>query len=350
MMVSEHGAASHGRADVDGVASKPVRNASIDWMRAASIWYIVGFWHLFGYVPTAPWSPERAAVFYRITTMILALFVLISGYLLGRAKVELTGPGLWSFYRKRLIRVYPPYLLALIVFAAGGILGASPVKAAVLVSMVSPPSPVTLWFVTMIVLFYLVAPFLIAAMHRPVILVGAVTLAWLVLSAVWWTVGALDVRLLMYLPVFVAGLLLARYPVAPRPPLLVALAVLTACAYAISLRAPVPADRSIWLAPVAFFGSLFVFLTMNERLPENRIVSLLSGGSFFLYLFHRPIYTVLIKVAALAGIEGWAARLAVLYVVGFPAAVAFGIVAQRLYDAGVAKLYAGPLASGPDRS
>lgn len=315
-------------------------------MRAASIWYIVGFWHLFGYAPEAAWSPERTIVLYRVTTIVLALFVLISGYLLGQAKVDLGKKGLWRFYRKRLIRIYPPYLVALAIFAAGGILGASPVKAALLVSMVSPPPPFTLWFVTMIVLFYLIAPFLLAIVGRPALLVATVSLVWLALFALWRATGALDERLLMYLPVFVTGLLLARYPAATRPWLLVSVAALTAAGYVVSLRAPPPADRSLWLGPVAWAGSLLVFLAVNGRMPANRLVATLSAGSFFLYLFHRPIYVVAIKVVKSVGWGAPHAELVVLYSVAFPAAVIFGIVAQRMYDRLVDRFAKPRLASG----
>src|SRR4051812_37074523 len=99
-------------------------NASIDWMRALSIIYIAGFWHLFGY--STVWKPNNFAVFFRITVVALGLFVFISGYLLASGKVIPLGQSTLKFWIRRLIRIYPPYLVAIVVFAGCGLLNASP--------------------------------------------------------------------------------------------------------------------------------------------------------------------------------------------------------------------------------
>lgn len=314
--------------------SRPVqtRNASIDWMRMASIWYIVGFWHLFGY--TSYWNAEDVPLFFRVTNIVLGLFVLISGYLLGGARIEPNLASIGRFYGKRLVRVYPPYLIALAVFAAAHILGSSPIKAALLISMVSPPAPFTLWFVTMIVLFYLLAPLLIL-LGQPWRIVAAGGALWAVLFAYWHATGRLDVRLLVYLPVFVAGLLLARHPLRATAPVSLALLALTGLGYWISLRAEYPADISIWSAPIALFGSLLIFTLLNGRLPASPIVTMFANGAFFLYLFHRPIYKVVAKVV---GANHPFEQVIALYAIGFPLALVVGIYGQRVYDAVVDRL------------
>lgn len=320
----------------DGASKDRPRNASIDWMRVGSIWYIVGFWHLFGY--TYYWDPSTVPFFYRVTNAVLGLFVLISGYLLGQAKVQLRWAAVGTFYWKRLLRIYPPYLAALALFAGAGILGASPIKAALLISMVSPPAPFTLWFVTMIVLFYLISPLLITGLGRPAVTLPLCLLGWALAFAYWLLASGMDTRLLIYFPVFVAGLFLARYPLEGRPAVLLSLLVLTLAAYAVSLRATGVIDQSIWSGPVALFGSLLIFLTFNHRLPTNRAIAVLSAGSFFLYLFHRLIYMTLMKVMILSGVADPLVRTIALYVIGFPFAVLFGIAGQRGYDWAVAGL------------
>ena len=62
-------------------------------MRAVSMLYIVGFWHLLDYTKVAGWHYNP--VTYRLTVGALSLFVLISGFLTGRT-------GRWSGPRRNL--------------------------------------------------------------------------------------------------------------------------------------------------------------------------------------------------------------------------------------------------------
>jgi peptidoglycan/LPS O-acetylase OafA/YrhL len=116
------------------------RNAAVDTLRALSVLYIIGFWHLLEYAAPIPWRAHP--VFDRLTMVVLSLFVLISGYLMGRSKAPVTGRELRGFYVARLLRIYPPYLLALLCFyLIGNVSGNIAVKGALLVSMMAPPPP-----------------------------------------------------------------------------------------------------------------------------------------------------------------------------------------------------------------
>ncbi len=59
-----------------------MRKVPIDVMRAVSMLYIVGFWHLLDYTKVVTWHYNL--VTYRLTVAALSLFVLISGFLTGR--------------------------------------------------------------------------------------------------------------------------------------------------------------------------------------------------------------------------------------------------------------------------
>lgn len=314
------------------------RDAAIDWMRALSILYIVGFWHLHNYTSFLPWY--RAAPFARVTVLALALFVLISGFLAGRAGKPITAAGLADYYCRRLIRIYPPYLLALIVFTVLGLSGAAFLPSALMINMIVPPPPFTLWFMTMIVLFYLAAPFLLAIARRPARLVGAVALAWLALFALDRLAFDVEDRLLIYLPAFTAGILVANNPLPRRTMLLGGAAVVAAAGYALSLGAPaLDADQSLWMTVWATSSAVFTFVALRGTLPRSRIIEELSLGGFFLYLFHRPIYVVLLK---LSGVQAPWSRELMLVGLGLPLAIAFGIVAQRTYDLLITRPFSGP--------
>jgi peptidoglycan/LPS O-acetylase OafA/YrhL len=316
----------------DGSAAS--RDAAIDWMRALSILYVAGFWHLHNYTSFVPWY--QAQPFARLTVLALALFALISGFLAGKAGKRITARGLGAYYRRRLIRIYPPYLLALIVFTVMNMSGAAFLPSALMVNMIVPPPPFTLWFMTMIVLFYLVAPFLLAMADRPLRLVMIVSLVWVTYFILSRWVLNMEDRLLIYLPVFVAGILIRNAGQRRRKFLLTASALLAVIGYGLSLEAPVlDPDRSLWMALWATSSAVFMFVLLRGHLPRSAIIEELSRGGFFLYLFHRPIYVVLLEVS---GVETPWAREVLLLGIGLPVAIAFGIIAQRAYDALIAQL------------
>jgi len=309
------------------------RDAAIDWMRAVSILYIAGFWHLNNYTTALPWY--RDPPFARVTVLALALFVLISGFLAGKAGAPVTRQRLASYYRRRLIRIYPPYLLALGVFTALGLSGAPFLPSALMLNMIVPPPPFTLWFMTMIVLFYLAAPFLLALADRPARLIGTIAVIWMILFALDRFAFGIEDRLLIYLPAFAAGILIANHA-APQRLVLAVSALVAVIGYAVSLNATVQdADQSLWIALWATGSAVFTFVVLRGRLPRSRIVEELSLGGFFLYLFHRPIYVVLLKVS---GVQAPWTRELLLIGIGFPVAIVFGILAQRAYDRAITGL------------
>jgi len=258
--------------------------------------------------------------------------VLISGFLAGRAGTPVTRQTLASYYRRRLIRIYPPYLLALGVFTALGLSGAPFLPSALMLNMIVPPPPFTLWFMTMIVLFYLAAPFLLAIAIRPARLTGAIIAIWMILFTLDRLVLDIEDRLLVYLPAFAAGILIANH-VVPRRLILAASALLAVIGYGISLNAPIlDPDQSLWMALWATASAMFTFVALRGRMPRSRIVEEMSLGGFFLYLFHRPIYVVLLKVSGAQ--TPWTRELLLVFI-GFPAAIVFGILAQRAYDAAI---------------
>jgi len=234
-----------------------------------------------------------------------------------------------------LIRIYPPYLLALGVFTALGLSGAPFLPSALMLNMIVPPPPFTLWFMTMIVLFYLAAPFLLALADRPARLIGTIAVIWMILFALDRLAFDIEDRLLIYLPAFAAGILIANH-VAPQRLVLAVSALVAVIGYAVSMNARVlDADQSLWMVLWATGSAVFTFVVLRGRLPRSRIVEELSLGGFFLYLFHRPIYVVLLKVS---GVQAPWTRELLLVGIGFPVAIVFGILAQRAYDGAITGL------------
>lgn len=219
----------------------------IDGLRFAAIFAVLLF-HIRGEVTGRGLSPiavPAGAQWFNQLVMNgdrgVALFFVISGFILGRPFLRQHRLGgrkvsLASYFKRRLTRLEPPYLLALLIYTAAILLmfpvtfrGLLPSLAASALYVHYPifdrPSAIDFvaWSLEVEVQFYLIAPLLgllyairHTALRRGVL--SAVTVAWG--AIVWQTAsfGDLGLRfgLLKYLHYFLAGLLLTDLLEFPR--------------------------------------------------------------------------------------------------------------------------------------
>ena len=280
-------------AGVGTHAASPTRKVPIDVMRAVSMLYIVGYWHLLDYTKVASWHYNP--VTYRLTVGALALFVLISGFLTGRKDGGLARGEIWRFYKTRFWRIYLPFVIASGLFLAAGINDtAALVKGVTLVAMLLAPPPFTLWFVSMIVLFYLIAPLLIGLRGNEVAYIALCTVIVGAMALYQAETGRIDMRLVLYFPCFAAGIFLAAGSLPSSTLSLIGLLLLAALALVPTLARPsCSMEGDPWAAPWALFGSVAIFLLVmraGRNLKSPAILTQLSEASFFMYLLHRPIY------------------------------------------------------------
>jgi len=252
-------------------AALPMRKVPIDVMRAVSMLYIVGFWHLLDYtkVVRLHYNP----VTYRLTVGALSLFVLISGFLTGRKDGGLARGEIWSFYKTRFWRIYLPFVIASGLFLAARINDTPTlVKGVTLVAMLLAPPPFTLWFVSMIVLFYLIAPLLIGLRGNEVAYIALCTVIVGAMALYQAETGRIDMRLILYFPCFAAGIFLAAGSLPSSPLSLIGLQLLAALALVPTLARPSwRLEGDPWAAPWALFGSIAVFVVvMHAGRNPNR--------------------------------------------------------------------------------
>jgi peptidoglycan/LPS O-acetylase OafA/YrhL len=274
-------------------AAVPTRKVPIDVMRAVSMLYIVGFWHLLDYTNVVGW--HHNPVTYRLTVGALSLFVLISGFLTGRKDGGLARGEIWSFYKTRFWRIYLPFVIASGLFLAAGISDTLALfKGVTLVAMLLAPPPFTLWFVDMIILFYLIAPLLIGVRANEVAYIAvcaAIVGAMMLYQA---ETGRMDMRLILYFPCFAAGIFLAAGTLPSSTLSLIGLLLLAVLSLVPTLARPAwGLEGDPWAAPWALFGSLAVFVVVmraGRNLKPPAILTQISEASFFMYLLHRPLY------------------------------------------------------------
>lgn len=304
------------------------RNSSIDWMRVICILYITGFWHLLDNTSFA--SAHHIVPFYQFTVAALSLFVFLSGYLLGRTPIDINRAGLLNFYVRRLLRIYPPYLLALLLFGVVGLASVRTLlKASVLISMVDGPAPQTLWFITMIMVFYISVPFLRALCHRPIVLATVAALCWGSFATGWAATNRFDVRPLLYWPSFVLGLSFASRRVLLSRTVVAFLVLAVASGSWLSTFSQGPTDLSLWSVPLAWSAAPLIFLLLNKRLPNVRGITAVALGSYFLYLIHKPVFILTLSLTNLPIISPWRLpALLMIWLITIPVA----IYSQKLYD------------------
>jgi len=90
------------------------RIVSLDLLRGLSVLYIVGFWHMFNYTQCFPQYYNFITL--RLTLIILASYTFLSGYFIGLKDVILTSKSIKNFLLNRIMRIYPLYILAIVVF------------------------------------------------------------------------------------------------------------------------------------------------------------------------------------------------------------------------------------------
>jgi peptidoglycan/LPS O-acetylase OafA/YrhL len=261
-------------------------------LRGASVLYIVGFWHLMEYAPI--WPGYYNPLSLRATVIVLGLFTFLSGWLLGQRHTAPSMAGLKQFYMNRFFRIYPLYLGAIGLFFICHLSeGSALLKAALLVSMFDGPQPPTLWFITILVLFYFVAPPLIYASNGGPIFWALAAFIFGSLVLVSSLSTAVDPRLVVYFPAFVGGIYLAHRGLDRLNYMLAFSSVGFLLSIVLSVCTGNNPEASFWSVPLACLGPVFIFL-LSWRYKNDILYAgsfaVLGYVSYVAYLIHRPVF------------------------------------------------------------
>lgn len=268
------------------------RSFAIDFLKGISILYIAGYWHLFNYTKAFPLY--RNVVTGRLLMVVLGLFVLISGYLIGAKLNSNSKNGLLAFYVKRLLWIYPPFILFSLIFFALNIgSGKKLFKTATLITMAFPPAAATLWFIAMIIVFFLITPLLIKMSKNKInyFLFCVLLFGFAILLNHFF--GILNVKLILFFPIFAVGVLLASYKELIDNLRLSVISLFLIASIVVTFIDNV--TEFLWI-PLIVFGPLFCFVIIlrKEKMIERfTIIGHIGYASLFVYLSHRPIYVLL---------------------------------------------------------
>lgn len=139
-----------------------MREYRFDVVRVVCMTYLVAYFHLYGYV----YAGSQITAVYSASTAVahacLGLFTFVSGYLLGKKYcfAQQGNIDMWSFYRKRILRIVPLFVVSSIaLWLIGFNTAAATWNGLICISPFVDPKPMTLYFIPVILWCYLVTPF-----------------------------------------------------------------------------------------------------------------------------------------------------------------------------------------------
>ncbi len=279
-----------------GMAEKR-RVASVDCARALSMLYIIGIHHMQSFV--RPGTVIDALANHAAPA--LCAFTAISALFIGRKRFEKPGD-IISFYKSRLVRAYPLFLLGcLSLFVVSLAVGKyfSGVRQLLLtltgLVMILGPTPKTMWYMSMLLLFWLLTPLFCWKRRRGA---GDMLLRFigLVLLLAAFRGAALlgarvDSRLYGYAAVYFGTLILAD-KLKVDDALRVASPVIAAAVIALLSLSPARGWLPAYPREVALGVAGAVLILTAGKLcarvrPLSTALAWISYGSMAAYLFHR---------------------------------------------------------------
>ena len=313
-----------------------------DFARAICMLWIVGFWHMCsGYLGIKVHENSFLGTF---TSGILAVFFYMSARLSSKAHIERFSDA-WAYIKHRFIAIYPLYLIsaATMIFIPFKNFGANLklfLMSATCLNIFFPPMIKTLWFLTILLLFYLITPIFLSTLKtRTKILIALSIYAVLIVENLAF--GQFDPRLVTYFPVYILGLFISQQTennILKLRYFLISLPILILTLYLISTKEETSVFISLIFVFVKqlFLLSYIVFLLMicewlSKIKPLYRIFYTISFTSTFAYLFHRQYFGLWKRFFNIFPI--WLAYLVIL-----PSLLVLSYFGQKLYTMLIKKI------------
>lgn len=315
------------------------RDIRFDIARAVCMCYIIAILHLSQYL-RAEYYIYDTFIGRLITFSCLGLFTFMSGFLIGR-KYNFTPTNhsqkneILRFYKKRFVRIYPLFFLATILLcligfnsplaSLWGLLGVAPFVT---------HQPKTLWYVSMLIFFYLITPFVNRDSTCWKIIVSA---GLVFLFALLKLVTPVDTRFIFNLFFYCLGLILSGIEISyinKTDYSLNWLHITVIVGFVILLLLTNHYfPNSITLLSVGAMG-VMAFFSLSNLLSHTHnkvfynLIGFVSYASMVCYMFHRFFYWVGLNIYSPINTTWKATYLVVVFFIGL--VISFFI--QKGYD------------------
>lgn len=262
----------------------------LDIARAVCALQIIGIWHMCNYVFQDSVIMHGS---YFMTTIALAGFTFISGILAGASnKTGLT------YYRSRVERLFVPFLISYFLLISIG-LNQFSIRNFVLTitgfCCFTDYQPYTLWYVSMLLVFYAVTP-LIKNSHK---IVRSIVFFCIIL--IYYVFQHNDYRIVFYSVFYLIGLNLKITQLTNliANKYMRTIAIVSVASICMTFNKPEYYDNKVIMFFVAFTGIPLLFILSNyfTRIKSFRpLFANIAYSSMFAYLLHRYICFHLSKI------------------------------------------------------
>lgn len=318
-----------------------MREYRFDVVRVVCMTYLVTFVHLYQYIypegRMTSWQPASIGMAHAC----LGVFTFVSGYLLG-TKYSFGQEGnttVWLFYKKRLLRIFPLFLLAsLALWLIDFNDTASTLNGILCISPFVDPKPMTLYYIPVILWCYLITP-LLSRHGLRWRLTGSLLVVVLLVAARYFF-PSIDNRFVFNVFFYMVGLVTApcfdwksHTPYGNAFKTAAVLTFVCLLAYGISHSLFDSNAAQMALGALGVFVILFVCEAISHLLfsPTRRgtLILIVSYASMATYMFHRFFYWAAERI--------WnptdtTVKWLFMIVVVYPLILLFSWAIQKLYD------------------
>ena len=271
------------------------RLISVDCTRALCMLWIIGFWHLKGYFVNPINCDDSFSS--NVTIGVLATFTFISASFLGRSKIE-SYSDVMDFYKKRVIRIYPLFLLSAVslylIHMLVGINYVDSLKQLILtilgLSSLLSNEPQTIWYIGMLISFYVFTPF-VNRLVKTEMKILFLTIGMIILIVLnIFNIPSNNV--LLYYPVYAIGLVLAK-KIDYSAKINIWLLLFNIIIFIICCL--IKANLNLFIINyICMFALIYILICVGKIIAQSKCVSnllaLVSYSSMVAYLFHRQFF------------------------------------------------------------
>lgn len=307
------------------------RLLGFDLVRVMAIFVVIGIYHNLNYAGMYLEPAVRVLVYSS-----LGVFTFISAFLLASRYSFEGKTEILTFYKKRVLRIFPLFIISSILLVFIGLNAWVPtIKGLIGISPFWAPHPTTMWYVAMLISLYLITPFVVRGSVKNQCLKAISVMT--IVGLIQIVFGTVVPRTFNYYTVYLLGLLLGRNYYEPTMSFLHSKKTLIVSLVWMALVVVVFLTKNVYLksfsSVVGIIALLNLSLLIAEKLHTSRFftksITVLSYASFCAYLFHREVIWALFKIYKPAG--SLPVFLEVL-LIGVPLSFFCAFYIQTLYD------------------
>lgn len=262
-----------------------------DTVRAICCLWIVAVWHIEPYLKPPVFSIHNEYTEY-ITIGVLATFTFISGFFLGGSISSVKETVV--FYKRRIQRFYPLFLLSCISFYVYHLIGYGDFIVSLKqlfftatgLACFTNSMPLTIWFFSMLIFFYAITPLMASlnSVRGKGILALCIYLALAIIHYIFKT----DNRVLLYFPFYCFGLIIYGKSISQRFHKRAFVGAIIGSITSIIFNVMVYSNFIIQLLPAFFLLVCIIEISkIVTKKYTKKLFGIISYSSMCVYLFHR---------------------------------------------------------------